>query len=219
MTAEISAVVAVIAALISCIQVWVSSASSRGQILRDAMKDHWSQENLDDRDVVYGLQGKPYGKWSADERDAAARVAIRISQLGFLMRNSYADRKSFLDFWAPWCVRLFIILSPLIADQRVSKNAPDQWIYFEWLARKAALYTARKSWWEKRSWEALKWRTKSLPDPSQTGVSAKNLHHHRFEVSSPVNSITVVRWLRTTSGRRPFNLSAARDAASCPAEP
>lgn len=168
MTAEISALVAVIAALISCLQVWVSRASSRGQILRDAMKDHWSQASVDDRDVVYILQAKPYPEWSTEERDAAVRVAIRISQLGFLLRNSYADRKSFLDFWAPWCVRLFVILSPLIADQRVSQNAPDQWIYFEWLARKAAQYATRRPWWEKRSWDSLKRKTRSLPDPSHT---------------------------------------------------
>jgi hypothetical protein len=107
----------------------VSRASSRGQILRDAMKDHWSQANVDDRDVAYTLQDKPYSEWSTQERDAALRVGIRISQIGFLLRNFYADRRSFLDLWAPWCVRPFVILSPIIADMRVSQDTPDQWIY------------------------------------------------------------------------------------------
>ena len=173
MLAVISAVVAVIAALIACIQVWVSRATSRSQILGDAMKDHWSAANVSDRDVVYGLEGRPYAEWSIEERETARRVGIRISQVGFLLRNSYADRNAFLDFWAPWCIRLFVILSPLIADQRMSKNAPDEWIYFEWLARKASQYTAKTPWWEKRSWASLKQKTRNLPDPSQTGLSAE----------------------------------------------
>jgi hypothetical protein len=61
---------------------------------------------------------------------------------------------------------LFVILAPLIADQRAKKNAPDQWIYFEWLARQAVRYMDRKPWWESRSWEILKSKSASLPDPS-----------------------------------------------------
>ncbi|MHC1562531.1 DUF4760 domain-containing protein [Actinomycetospora sp. C-140] len=166
MTAEISAIVAVVAALISSAQVWVSRNSSRGEILRDAMKEHWSAANVADRDIVYALGDKPYTDWSRAEREAALRVGIRISQLGFLLRNSYADRNSFLDFWAPWCIRLFKILAPLTAEQRATKKAPDQWIYFEWLARKAVLHTTKKPWWERSAWLKLKRRTKDLPDPN-----------------------------------------------------
>jgi thiol:disulfide interchange protein len=103
--AEVSAVVAIIAAFIASLQVVVSRSTSRSEILRDAMRSHWSPDSVASRDIVYGLEKKNYDQWSADERDVASNVAIQISQVGFLLRNSYADRRSFLDFWAPWCVR------------------------------------------------------------------------------------------------------------------
>jgi hypothetical protein len=166
MTAEVSAVVAIVAALIACLQVVVSRSTSQSAILRDAMSSHWSPDSVANRDIVYALENKDYDQWTTGERDVARSVAIQISQVGFLLRNSYADRKSFLDFWAPWCVRLFTILAPLIAEERDKKNAPDQWVYFEWLARRALRYMARKPWWESRSWKILKSKTASLPDPS-----------------------------------------------------
>src|SRR5688500_14627806 len=123
MSAQISAVVAIVAALISCIQVLVSRSTSRSEILSEVMRNHWSGENVRARGVVYGLESRDYADWSAEERAAALTVGVAISQIGFLLRHSYADRRAFLDFWAPWCVRLFIILSPMIADMRLRQDA------------------------------------------------------------------------------------------------
>ncbi|MFG3642904.1 hypothetical protein ACGF3C_21840 [Micromonospora sp. NPDC047762] len=165
MTAQISAVVAIVAALISCVQLLVGRSVSRGGILSAVMMNHWSAENVALRDVVYGLGNKEYAQWSEEERAAATAVGIQISQVGFLLRNSYADRRAFLDFWSSWCVRLFVILSPMIADLRTRQNAPDQWIYFEWLARKAYRHTLRRPWWQRYAWASLKRQTRQLPDP------------------------------------------------------
>ncbi|MEW2144462.1 hypothetical protein AB0869_16795 [Micromonospora vinacea] len=165
MTAQISAVVAIVAALISCVQLLVGRSVSRGGILSGAMTNHWSAENVALRDVVYGLENKDYAQWSEEERAAATAVGIQISQIGFLLRNSYADRRAFLDFWSNWCVRLFVILSPMIADLRLRQNSPDQWIYFEWLARKAYRHTSRRPWWQRHAWASLKRQTRQLPDP------------------------------------------------------
>jgi hypothetical protein len=173
MSAQISAVVAVVAALISCIQVLVSRSTSRSEILSEVMRNHWSAENVRARDVVYGLAGKEYADWSAEERATATTVGIAISQVGFLLRHSYADRKAFLDYWAPWCVRLFVILAPMIADMRLRQDAPDQWIYFEWLARMASRHAQRRPWWRSRSWATLKLRTGQLPDPEEIAAATR----------------------------------------------
>ena len=58
MTAQISAVVAIIAALISCLQLLVNRATSRGGILSNAMNNHWSDDNVALRDAVYRLEDK-----------------------------------------------------------------------------------------------------------------------------------------------------------------
>jgi hypothetical protein len=164
---EISALIAILAALISTVQVLVTRTSSRGDILSQTMRHHWAPENRAKRDIVLGLDGKPFDEWSQSETDAAVSVAIQISQLGFLLRHSYADRNAFLDFWATWCIRTYKILVPLIANRRIEQGAPDQWIYFEWLARRAALHMERAPWWERRSWIRLKRRTNSLTDPNE----------------------------------------------------
>jgi hypothetical protein len=140
------------------------------------MKHHWSPEHIARRDVVLGLAGKSYETWTKTERGVADEVCLQISQIGFLLRNSYTDRNAFLDFWAPWCVRIFVIAAPMIADERVKMNAPDEYIHFEWLARKACRYMKRKPWWESRAWAFLKKKTSDLPDPA---AMQRNWSRHR----------------------------------------
>jgi hypothetical protein len=107
LAAELSAVVAVAAALISALQIVVARWSSRSGVLASVMQDHWSSEKVKQRGVVLDLEGKDFAIWSDEERAAAQSVALQINSVGFLLRNSYVDRKAFLGYWASWCVRYY----------------------------------------------------------------------------------------------------------------
>lgn len=163
--AEISAVVAIFAALISTIQISAMRWSSRSEVLSTAMQSHWSPANVANRQAVLMLKEKPYAEWSDDEVAIASSVALEIAKVGLLVKGSYVDRKAFLGFWSRSCLEFCHILVPLIADQRRRSGLLDS-IHFEWLARQSALYLGRRPWWESESWLRLKRRTDSLPDPS-----------------------------------------------------
>jgi hypothetical protein len=164
-TAEISALVAVLAAILSGVQLIVMRTTSRGTILTEAAQIFWNRANRDDRIVVIGLEGKPFDDWTQDEKNCASRVAMQVSQIALLLRHSYADREAFLDYWASWCVRYFVILSPLIASERIQNAGADQGIYFEWLARQSLIHMKKRQWWQRGRFLRLKRATSDLPDP------------------------------------------------------
>lgn len=167
MTAEVSALVAVLAAALSAVQLIIMRSSSRGTILTEAALSFWNRSSRQDRGVVQRLEGKPFSDWTPDEMECAERVAIQISQLALLMRHSYADRQAFLDYWGSWCIRFYKVLSPLIAHQRVVDAGTDQGIYFEWLARTAMVHARRRPWWQRSQYLRLKRSTMALPDPDE----------------------------------------------------
>jgi hypothetical protein len=166
--ANISALIAIVAALIASVQVVLMRTSSRADVLSQAMRHYWNAEHRQHREIVYGLEGKPFPEWSESEIEAATEVAIQVSQLGFLVKQSYADRNAFLDFWGPWYIKSYQIVAPLIADRRARWGAPSQWVYFEWLARSAALHLRKPPWWQGKLWLQLKRKTGDLADPSAT---------------------------------------------------
>jgi hypothetical protein len=161
----VSAAVAVVAAVVSTIQLIAVQRVSRNEVGSEAMRDFWAPEARKHRATVWTLEGRALTEWSEDERWTADLVATRMSYMGLLFKNRYASSEAFLNFYAPWCVAAFRILSPFVAEKRREYNSPDQWIYFEWLARTAEVHLRRRSWWTGRSWQRLKRQTAAVPDP------------------------------------------------------
>ena len=164
----ISAAVAVAAAAVSTIQLLAAQRVSRNEMSSKAMMEFWAKDNRALRDTVWRLENKPFDQWSEDERWAADLVATQMSYIGLLLRHRYGSSDAFLNFYARWCVEAFRLLSPMVAEKRHDYGAKDQWIYFEWLARAAEIHLCSRPWWEKRSWQRLKSRTLTVPDPGRT---------------------------------------------------
>jgi hypothetical protein len=162
----ISAIVAVIAALAAAAQLLIMQRLSQQEISSGSMLDFWSAENRALRAIVWNLEGKPYSEWLPEERHAADQVATQLSLLGMLIKQHNMSREAFLNFYGTWCVRAFLILTPLVKEKRAEYQSPDQWIYFEWLARVAERQLQKRPWWRSRSWTRLKSRTPALPDLS-----------------------------------------------------
>jgi hypothetical protein len=139
-TAEISALIAVVAAVLSAIQLLVMRTSLRGTILTEAAQIFWNRANREDRLVVSRLSGKTFSDWTPGETECGGRVAIQISQIALLVRHSYADREAVLDYCASNCVNYYRILTPLIEQQRARSPETDEGIYFEWFARKSLIH-------------------------------------------------------------------------------
>jgi hypothetical protein len=115
------------------------------------------------RATVYTLEDKQLAEWSVDDCMAAEYVAVQFSELGFLIKNRYLSQRAFMDFWAARFCRMYAIVEPYIEQRRCEWSAPDQWIYFEWLARHSFHHSKKhKPWWDKRSWERLQRATKDL---------------------------------------------------------
>jgi hypothetical protein len=119
------------------------------------------------RGTVYDLADKPMEEWSEKELQAAIVVAVEFSNLGFLIKNGYVSKRAFMDLWAIRCVRLYVAVKPFIDWERSRFNSPQQYIYFEWLARSAfrrVTKRKRKLWWNRRSWYRLQRSTEPLTD-------------------------------------------------------
>jgi hypothetical protein len=171
MATEISALIAVLAAVLSALQLLLMRTTLRGTILTEAAQIFWNRENREDRLALAALEQKPFDEWSDVEIETAGRVQIQISQIALLLRHSYADRRAFLDYWASWCVRYYVVLVPLIAHERAERPGTDTGLYFEWLAREAMLHMRKRQWWEKPKYLRLKNATRDLPDAAPISPS------------------------------------------------
>jgi hypothetical protein len=157
MFAQISAVVAVLAALVATAQAILSRRAAHGALVDNLLLAFRSDDDRAARATVYNLGAKPHQDWTPAEIAAAEAVSVQFATLGFMIRNSYLNSRPVGDFWGMRAVRLYRILGPYIEDRRRVWRSPEQWIYFEWLARTAARRLRRMPpWWEGRKWRLLK---------------------------------------------------------------
>lgn len=163
----VAAVVAALAAIAATVQLFAMRTAAHGELIHETMKMFRDPANRAARATVSTLEDKQLAEWSADDCRAAEYVAVQFSQLGFLIKNRYLSQRAFMDFWAARFCRMYAILEPYIEQQRGEWSSPDQWIYFEWLARHAFHHSRKhKPWWDRRSRERLQRATKDLRRPT-----------------------------------------------------
>lgn len=141
--------------------------AAHGELIHETMGMFRDPANRAARATVYTLEDKQLAEWSADDCRAAEYVAVQFSQLGFLIKNRYLSQRAFMDFWAARFCRMYAILEPYIEQRRGEWSSPDQWIYFEWLARHSFRHSKKhKPWWDRHSWKRLQRATKDLRRPT-----------------------------------------------------
>jgi hypothetical protein len=163
----LSAAVSVCAALVALSGVYVARTNAHGQLVNSTLQQLGSDQFRTARRDVYMLGEKPVDQWSEDERLSATATVYLLNQLGFLMKHHYVAARPFLDFWALRFVRLYGGLRPYIEDTRLEHSTEEQWIYFEWLARRSYRHLqqrSRKLWWKRRSWRRLQDSTEGIKD-------------------------------------------------------
>jgi len=159
----ISAGIAVLAAVAASIQVAVMRRIAYGERINEMFELMHNEHNRTVREVVWKLEGRPYGEWSAEEMRAVHRVAADYAQLGFILRHSYLRPAPFLDIWGRRAIQLYRIVGPFLEARRLEWDSPERWIYFEWLARFAWMdVNRRRPWWQRRSWLKLQQKTFQL---------------------------------------------------------
>jgi hypothetical protein len=100
MVQVVSALVAVAAAAIAIIQVFIMRSTAHGELVHETLRMLSSEGGRRARSVVYSLAGKPVSEWTKDECEAAEIVAVEFSQIGFLARRNYMGRGAVLDYFA-----------------------------------------------------------------------------------------------------------------------
>lgn len=162
-----SACVATVSAGVASYQVVTMRRISLAELSTHSIMDFWSRQNREARSVVRALGDKPFSEWTQEELEAADVTAAQMSSMGLLIKGNLVMKDEFLDFYSGWCVSLFNRISPLVAARRREYGAPDQWVYFEWLARQACLHRRRTPWWRGGEWARLKEATPDVRDPSR----------------------------------------------------
>jgi hypothetical protein len=163
----ISASIAVIAACVAYAQVAVMRRSARAELLVESMHRLNDEQFRKRRRQVYGTHGKALDDWSEEEKDAADYIGPVYSELGFLVKNGYLDERAFVRHFGGQFIRAYLRLEEFLKRERISLESANQWIYFEWLARKAYLELSssrRKDWWEDDDWRKLRARTSKMAD-------------------------------------------------------
>jgi hypothetical protein len=185
--------VAVVAALVASIQVYVMRITAHNELVNQALDALGDRELREARRIVFNIGNKPVEDWTEEEIAAAERVGPYFSQLGFLIKNRYVRRKAFVEFWALRFIRAYMAMEPYVESQRKKLGTKTHWIYFEWLARYSDEYIKRKKpWWERRSWSRLRKRRIGLgnrglddypPQDSLPARAARTICEEGFEKS------------------------------------
>lgn len=162
----LSASIAVAAAVIATVQAIVARRAAHGELMGSMLTEFWREENLGAREIVFTLDAKPATDWTASEVEAAESVARQLSHIGILVKNRYVAERAFMTYWAEKALRAYVVLEPHINARRLEWNSPDQWLYAEWLGRRAALFLKnRRQLRSTRGWSRLLARTGELADP------------------------------------------------------
>src|SRR5690242_7435812 len=127
------AVIAVVAAGVSSVQVLVARRASHGALMVEMLSKFWDDDSKTARQGLKGLSRKPVSTWSREEIRHAEQVCHQLSLMGFVIKNSYAHKRAFVDYWGIRAVRAYRILEPLVEQRRSQIQAQDQWVDFEWL--------------------------------------------------------------------------------------
>lgn len=174
----ISVAISVVAILVSLYSVLVERNGGYGQLLRDALIDIYSNQQREDRRLLYSLAPNDFDHWVAEERKTAERVAVFFDRMGLLIHAKYLPKDEFLNKWGDIIGRCYVLCEPLILNRRKNEQVQHHFVHFEWLARVAIMHSRKKAWWDTRSWRRLCRRTDAklleivVPGPTATSLKS-----------------------------------------------
>lgn len=161
--AIVSAIISVAAALSAALQWRVMRKAAQSDVLRQVMREINDPSFRQARRTAYSIEsGRPIEDWSEGERLSADIICAKYSEIGFLAKNRFIATEAFVRHYGGQFIRTYRKLSEYVDRERQRFNSPNQYVYFEWLARNSYIELTKANhvdWWEGGEWRNLQMRT------------------------------------------------------------
>lgn len=87
------------------------------------------------RGIVFARVGKPVEPWEGDEEVAALDVCRKVDEFARLKR--YIGTRRLLNVWGDPLAKAWLLLEPVVVQEREKTGWKEKWIEFERIGRKA----------------------------------------------------------------------------------